>query len=106
MKSRETKHTSKGNVDTVKGSKGKITFVLGSPDLVLVLGVHIFAALHSQIPLLHQLALNFFLRIQQALQIGSMSSFDGSEVAGQFLHLGLELNFNLGKPDILSLGTI
>ena len=33
-----------------------------------------------------------------------MSSFDGSEVAGQFLHLGLELGLNLGQSSTLSFG--
>src|SRR4051812_9094393 len=90
----------------MEGSKGKIILGLRSPDFALVLGILIFETFHGQISLLHQLALDFVPSIQQAPQIGSMSSIGGSKVTGQFLHLGLELDLNLGKPSVLSFGAV
>jgi len=90
----------------VEAGKGKIIFGLCSSDLVLVLGIYIFSALHGQILFFHQLALGLIPSVQQALQFGSMSGIGGSTLASQFLRLSLKLDLNLGQFGSFSLSIL
>ena len=90
----------------MQASKAKIIFGLCSSDLVLILGIYLFSALHVQILFFHQLALGLIPSVQQALQFGSMSGIGGSTLASQFLQLSLKLDLNLAQFGSFSLSIL
>jgi hypothetical protein len=79
----------------VEASQGQVILGLGSADLVLILRVHVFGSLHSQVSFLQKFALSLISGIQQTLQFGSMGSRGGRALSGQSLQLRLKFSLNL-----------